>query len=53
MRFGDFAVCLMHNATAAGIELRHAVTELGFLGAPVNDYQQSGVDNGTLLLSFC
>ena len=46
MRFGAFAALAMHNATAAGIELRRAVTELGFLGALVNDYQQSGVDNG-------
>jgi 2,3-dihydroxybenzoate decarboxylase len=46
MRFGAFAALSMHNATAAGIELRRAVTELGFLGALVNDYQQSGADNG-------
>jgi 2,3-dihydroxybenzoate decarboxylase len=48
MRFGAFAALSMHNATAAGIELRRAVTELGFLGALVNDYQQSGADNGEL-----
>jgi 2,3-dihydroxybenzoate decarboxylase len=48
MRFGAFAALAMHNATAAGIELRRAVTELGFLGTLVNDYQQSGADNGEL-----
>jgi predicted TIM-barrel fold metal-dependent hydrolase len=42
MRFGAFAALPMHNATVAGIELRRAVTELRFLGALVNDYQQSG-----------
>jgi 2,3-dihydroxybenzoate decarboxylase len=47
IRFGAFAALSMHNATAAGIELRRAVTKLGFLGALVNDYQQSGADNGT------
>lgn len=45
-RFGAFAALSMHNATSAGDELRRAVQELGFLGALVNDYQQSGADNG-------
>lgn len=36
----------MHNATAAAAELRRTVEELGFLGALVNDYQQSGTNNG-------
>jgi 2,3-dihydroxybenzoate decarboxylase len=45
MRFGAFAALSMHNATEAGLELRRTVTELGFLGALVNDYQQSGADN--------
>ena len=44
-RFGAFAALSMHNATVAAQELRRAVTELGFLGALVNDYQQSGTDN--------
>ncbi|KAL0060126.1 hypothetical protein AAF712_013098 [Marasmius tenuissimus] len=48
-RFGAFAALSMHNATAAAQELRRTVTELGFLGALVNDYQQSGADNNTLL----
>jgi 2,3-dihydroxybenzoate decarboxylase len=52
MRFGAFAALSMHNATAAGIELRRAVTELGFLGALVNDYQQSGADNGDSIPSY-
>lgn len=46
MRFGAFAALSMHNATAAAIELRRCVTKYGFLGALVNDYQQSGADNG-------
>jgi len=48
-RFGGFAALSMHNATIASQELRRAVTQLGFLGALVNDYQQSGPDNATLL----
>ena len=46
MRFGAFAALAMHNATAAALELRRTVAEYGFLGALVNDYQQSGADNG-------
>lgn len=48
-RFGGFAALSMHNATEAAEELRRAVTQLGLLGALVNDYQQSGPDNATLL----
>ncbi|KAG6861136.1 hypothetical protein C0995_003588 [Termitomyces sp. Mi166 len=48
-RFGGFASLSMHNATEAAQELRRAVKELGFLGAMLNDYQQSGPDNTTLL----
>ncbi|KZT40950.1 amidohydrolase 2 [Sistotremastrum suecicum HHB10207 ss-3] len=48
-RFGGLASLSMHNATEAAIELRRAVTELGLLGAILNDYQQSGADNSTLL----
>ncbi|KDR73917.1 hypothetical protein GALMADRAFT_157754 [Galerina marginata CBS 339.88] len=48
-RFGGFASLAMHNATAAALELRRTVKELGFLGALVNDYQQSGPDGQTLL----
>jgi 2,3-dihydroxybenzoate decarboxylase len=46
MRFGAFAALSMHNATAAALELRRTVAEHRFLGALVNDYQQSGADNG-------
>ena len=46
MRFGAFAALAMHNATAAALELRRTVAKYGFLGALVNDYQQSGADNG-------
>ncbi|KAJ7346829.1 hypothetical protein DFH08DRAFT_869491 [Mycena albidolilacea] len=49
LRFGGFASLSMHNATAAAQELQRAVVELGFLGAMINDYQQSGPDNATLL----
>ncbi|KAF7361719.1 Amidohydrolase family protein [Mycena venus] len=49
IRFGGFASLAMHNATAAARELKRAVKELGFLGALINDYQQSGPDNATLL----
>ncbi|KIJ45915.1 hypothetical protein M422DRAFT_66939 [Sphaerobolus stellatus SS14] len=49
MRFGAFAALSMHNASQAAQELKRAVNELGFLGALINDYQQSGADNTTLL----
>ncbi|KAJ7772580.1 amidohydrolase 2 [Mycena maculata] len=45
-RFGGFAALAMHNATTAAQELKRAVVELGFLGALLNDYQESGPDNG-------
>jgi len=48
-RFGAFASLAMQNATAAALELKRAVRELGFLGALLNDYQQSGSDGLTLL----
>ncbi|TFK37550.1 amidohydrolase 2 [Crucibulum laeve] len=48
-RFGGFASLAMHNATVAAQELKRTVKELGFLGALINDYQQSGPDNSTLL----
>ncbi|KAJ7497524.1 amidohydrolase 2 [Mycena latifolia] len=46
VRFGGFASLAMHNATSAAQELKRAVLDLGFLGAMINDYQQSGPDNG-------
>jgi len=49
VRFGGFASLSMHNATTAAQELKRAVVDLGFLGALINDYQQSGSDNATLL----
>jgi len=45
-RFGGFAALSMHNATEAALELNRTVKELGFFGALVNDYQQSGPNNG-------
>jgi 2,3-dihydroxybenzoate decarboxylase len=48
LRFGGFAALSMHNATEAALELNRTVKELGFFGGLVNDYQQSGADNGML-----
>ncbi|KAF9017938.1 amidohydrolase 2 [Rhodocollybia butyracea] len=48
-RFGAFAALSMHNASEAAAELKRTVEELGFLGALVNDYQQSGANNDTLI----
>ncbi|GLB44550.1 putative amidohydrolase [Lyophyllum shimeji] len=48
-RFGGFASLAMHDAIEAAQELRRAVNDLGFQGALLNDYQQSGPDNTTLL----
>ncbi|GJJ15367.1 hypothetical protein Clacol_009643 [Clathrus columnatus] len=49
LRFGAFAALSMHNATQAALELKRTVKELGFLGALLNDFQQAGADNSTLL----
>ncbi|TDL23599.1 amidohydrolase 2 [Rickenella mellea] len=49
MRFGGFASLSMHDPAAAAKELNRTVFEHGFLGALLNDYQQSGPDNTTLL----
>lgn len=46
LRFGAFAALSMHNASEAAAELKRTVEELGFLGGLVNDYQQSGENNG-------
>jgi hypothetical protein len=48
LRFGAFAALSMHNATLAAQELNRTVKDLGFLGALINDYQESGSDNGKL-----
>ncbi|KAE9407417.1 hypothetical protein BT96DRAFT_986715 [Gymnopus androsaceus JB14] len=50
-RFGAFAAVSMHNATSAAVELRRAVQELGFLGALVNDYQQTNGKYGSTMYS--
>ena len=52
MRFGAFATLAMHNATLAAEELKRTVNELGFLGALLNDYQQSGPDNGSYQVHY-
>ncbi|KAI1794167.1 amidohydrolase 2 [Ganoderma leucocontextum] len=50
LRFGAFAALAMHDPAVAAQELTRAVTELGFLGALINDYQQAGTaDNQTFL----
>ncbi|KAJ3998413.1 amidohydrolase 2 [Lentinula boryana] len=49
LRFGAFAALSMHNASEAAAELKRTVEELGFLGGLVNDYQQSGENNDTLI----
>ncbi|KOS21965.1 hypothetical protein ESCO_002307 [Escovopsis weberi] len=41
-RFGAFATLSMHDPVQAAAELRRCVTELGFLGALVNDTQRAG-----------
>lgn len=46
-RFGAFAALAMHNASVAAQELNRTVRELGFLGALINDYQESGVNGST------
>ncbi|KAJ3972532.1 amidohydrolase 2 [Lentinula raphanica] len=51
-RFGAFAALSMHNASEAAAELKRTVQELGFLGGLVNDYQQSGSDNGKYIFSL-
>ena len=45
-RFGGLAALSMHDPAEAAAELNRTVKELGFLGALLNDYQQSGADNG-------
>ncbi|TFK52402.1 amidohydrolase 2 [Heliocybe sulcata] len=48
-RFGGFAALSMHDPAQAAAELNRTVTKYGFVGALLNDYQQSGADNSTLL----
>ena len=50
MRFGAFAALSMHDPVIAAQELNRTVKELGFLGALINDYQQSGADNSASFL---
>jgi len=49
MRFGAFATLDMHDPAGAAAELERVVNKYGFLGALINDYQQTGADNSTLL----
>ena len=50
LRFGAFASLAMHDPVVAAQELNRTVEELGFLGALVNDYQQSGTGANSMLL---
>jgi len=45
VRFGAFATMSMHDPTVAAAELERTVKNFGFLGALLNDYQQSGPDD--------
>ncbi|KAF5362753.1 hypothetical protein D9758_011688 [Tetrapyrgos nigripes] len=49
LRFGALAALSMHDPVEAAQELNRTVKELGFLGALVNDYQQAGANNDTLI----
>ncbi|KAF5343166.1 hypothetical protein D9758_017050 [Tetrapyrgos nigripes] len=49
LRFGALAALSMHDPVEAAQELNRTVKELGFLGALVNDYQQAGDNNETLI----
>ena len=48
-RFAGFAALSMHDADMAARELRRAVEDLGFKGALLNSFQQSGTDGETCL----
>ncbi|KAF5318317.1 hypothetical protein D9758_018679 [Tetrapyrgos nigripes] len=48
-RFGALAALSMHDPVEAAQELNRTVKELGFFGALVNDYQQAGDNNDTLI----
>ncbi|KAG5220048.1 amidohydrolase [Salix suchowensis] len=50
LRFGGFAALAMHDPVEAAQELKRTVEELGFLGALVNDYQQTNDSCGWTLL---
>ncbi|KAI0035762.1 amidohydrolase 2 [Vararia minispora EC-137] len=53
LRFGAFAALAMQDPVAAAAELNRTVTELGFLGALVNDYQEIGPsDNSKLQVTY-
>lgn len=49
LRFGGFAALAMHDPVEAAKELKRTVEELGFLGALVNDYQQT---NDSSMIKF-
>jgi 2,3-dihydroxybenzoate decarboxylase len=53
LRFGAFASLGMHDPAAAAKELNRTVKELGFLGALVNDYQQSGTGENSEPFMIC
>ena len=41
MRFGAFGTMSMHDPAKAAAELERVVTELGFIGALLNDFQET------------
>jgi 2,3-dihydroxybenzoate decarboxylase len=49
-RFAAFASLSMLRPTEAARELRRAVTELGLVGAILNDWQATDVDGNGILL---
>jgi 2,3-dihydroxybenzoate decarboxylase len=49
-RFGAFCSLSMHRPSQAAKELRRAVTELGLVGAILNDWQATGSDGNGILL---
>jgi predicted TIM-barrel fold metal-dependent hydrolase len=48
-RFGAFCTLSMHDPRQAADELERCVTELGMLGAIINDYQATGTDGEDLI----
>ncbi len=52
LRFGAFASLAMQDPAEAALELNRTVTELGFLGALINDYQVSGTEDNSVLELF-
>ncbi|KAI0310495.1 hypothetical protein OF83DRAFT_1154866 [Amylostereum chailletii] len=52
VRFGGFASLSMHDPAAAAQELNRTVTELGFFGALINDYQVAGTEDNITFIFY-